>query len=98
MSNETNAVEVFNNEEFGSVRTTMINGEPWFVAIDVCKALEIDATATRRLDEDEKNTLRLTQGIPITAVNTLRNQRDERFVHPFGISVHPDPPIHIILR
>ena len=43
-------------------------------------------------------TLRLTQGIPITAVNTLRNQRDERFVHPFGIPVHPDPPIHIILR
>ena len=62
MSNETNAVEVFNNEEFGSVRTTMINGEPWFVANDVCKALEIDATTTRRLDEDEKNTLRLTQG------------------------------------
>ena len=43
-------------------------------------------------------TLRLTQGILLTAVNTLRNQRDERFVHPFGISVHPDPPIHIILR
>ena len=73
MSNETNAVEVFNNEEFGSVRTTMINGEPWFVAVDVCKALEIDATATRRLDEDEKNTLRLTQGTSgnpnVTVVN-----------------------------
>lgn len=43
-------------------------------------------------------TLRLTQGILLTAVNTLRNQRDERFVHPFGIPVHPDPPIRIILR
>ena len=62
MNNETNAIEVFNNKEFGSVRTTMINGEPWFVAVDVCKALEIDATATRRLAEDEKNTLCLTQG------------------------------------
>lgn len=73
MNNETNAIEVFNNEEFGSVRTTMINGEPWFVAVDVCKALEIDATATRRLDEDEKNTLRLTQGTSgnpnVTVVN-----------------------------
>lgn len=73
MNNETNAVEVYNNEEFGSVRTTMINGEPWFVAVDVCKALEIDATATRRLDEDEKNTLRLTQGTSgnpnVTVVN-----------------------------
>ena len=57
-----NAIQVFNNEDFGEVRTIMIDGEPWFVANDVCKALEIDATATRRLDEDEKNTLRLTQG------------------------------------
>ena len=57
-----NAIQVFNNEDFGVVRTIMIDGEPWFVANDVCKALEIDATSTRRLDEDEKNTLRLTQG------------------------------------
>lgn len=63
MQNENNnAMEVFTSERFGSVRTTMINGDPWFVASDVCKALEIDATATRRLDDDEKNTLRLTQG------------------------------------
>lgn len=32
------------------------------MAVDVCNALEIAPTATRRLDEDEKNTLRLTQG------------------------------------
>ena len=57
-----NAIQVFNNEDFGEVRTIIIDGEPWFVANDVCKALEIDATSTRRLDEDEKNTLRLTQG------------------------------------
>lgn len=55
-------IKVFENAEFGTVRTAIINGEPWFVANDVCKALEIDATATRRLDDDEKNTLRLTQG------------------------------------
>ena len=43
------------------------------MASDVCKALEIDATATRRLDDDEKNTLRLTQTIAgnpnVTVVN-----------------------------
>ena len=38
-----------------------LEGEPWFVAADVCRALEIDNTATRRLDEDEKAALRLTQ-------------------------------------
>lgn len=68
-----NKIKVFENAEFGSVRTVTINGEPWFVASDVCKALGIDPTSTRRLDDDEKNTLRLTQGIPgnpnVTVVN-----------------------------
>lgn len=49
-----NEIQVFNNTEFGEVRTIMQNGEPWFVASDVCKALEIDRTATRRLEDDEK--------------------------------------------
>lgn len=68
-----NKIKVFENAEFGSVRTMTINGEPWFVAADVCNALGIDPTSTRRLDDDEKNTLRLTQGIPgnpnVTVVN-----------------------------
>lgn len=57
-----NNVQVFENERFGNVRVTTVDNEPWFVAADVCKALEIEPTATRRLDDDEKNTLRLTQG------------------------------------
>lgn len=57
-----NELKTFENDRFGNVRVTMIDNEPWFVAADVCKALEIEPTATRRLDDDEKNTLRLTQG------------------------------------
>lgn len=49
-----NEIQVFNNEQFGEVRTVMQNGAPWFVAADVCECLEIDRTQTRRLDEDEK--------------------------------------------
>ncbi len=68
-----NQLKVFTNPDFGEVRTLNIDGEPWFVASDVCKALDIDPTSTRRLDDDEKNTLRLTQGIPgnpnVTVVN-----------------------------
>lgn len=68
-----NQLKVFTNPTFGSIRTLNIDGEPWFVASDVCKALDIDPTSTRRLDDDEKNTLRLTQGIPgnpnVTVVN-----------------------------
>lgn len=34
-----NEVQVFQNEEFGEVRTTEVNGEIWFVAKDVAGAL-----------------------------------------------------------
>lgn len=38
------------------VRTTIVNEEPWFVANDICSALEIGnvSAAVSRLDEDEK--------------------------------------------
>lgn len=37
-----------------AVRSVTKDGEPWFVANDVTKALEIDRTQTRRLDDDER--------------------------------------------
>lgn len=51
-----NNIQAFNNEEFGEVRTVMVSGEPWFVAADVCKALELSnpTVAVSRLDEDER--------------------------------------------
>lgn len=56
-----NELQIFNNEEFGEVRVVSINGEPWFVASDVCKVLELSnpsATADR-LDEDERSKFNL---------------------------------------
>ena len=32
-------LQIFNNEEFGQIRTIAINGEPWFVGKDVAEAL-----------------------------------------------------------
>ena len=51
-----NEITVFENNQFGEIRTLNIDGEPWFVATDVCRALEIGDTqsALRRLDDDEK--------------------------------------------
>lgn len=59
-----NELQVFENAEFGSVRTIAIDNEPWFVAVDVCKALDIcnPSMALARLDEDEKMTLNSTEG------------------------------------
>lgn len=50
--------------ETSNVRIVKINGEPWFVAADVCLALEVSnpSKAISRLDKDE-NTLTSIQGI-----------------------------------
>lgn len=52
----TNGIQLFHSDKFGDVRALSVDGEPWFVATDVAKALGYgDAThMTRRLDEDEK--------------------------------------------
>ena len=56
-----NDIQAFTNPEFGTVRVVRgDDGEPMFVAKDVCAALSIAPTAASRLDEDEKG-LRLTQ-------------------------------------
>lgn len=34
-------LEIFKNEEFGEIRVTAIDGEPWFVAKDICDILGI---------------------------------------------------------
>ena len=49
-------MQIFKNEQFGEIRTVVIDGEPWFVAVDVCRALEIvnSSDALTRIDEDEK--------------------------------------------
>ena len=54
-----NEIQVFSSADFGEIRTNIINGEPWFVASDVCAALDINNSrqALTRLDEDEKGVI-----------------------------------------
>lgn len=49
-----NSLQIFNSEEFGEIRTAIIDGEPWFCMTDICKALEISNTsqAKTRLNAD----------------------------------------------
>lgn len=57
-------IQVFTNERFGNLRTVMYDGQLWFVAADVCHALEINnpSQALTRLDSDEKMTLTSNDG------------------------------------
>ena len=59
-----NEIKIFTNENFGEVGAVELEGNTWFIARDVCRALELDNSrqAISRLDEDEKNTVILNDG------------------------------------
>ena len=53
----TNQIQVFNNSEFGNIRTLEINGETYFVGKDVATALGYKETAKavrEHVDADDK--------------------------------------------
>ena len=56
-----NEIQQFVSEKFGGLRVATRNGEPWFVAADVCKALELSDTgkAIDRLDGDESTRIEI---------------------------------------
>ena len=69
-----NELQIFENPEFGRVRTTIIGGEPWFVAADVCRALDLGnpTRALDRLDNDERTLISIkgaSNGKPVNGVN-----------------------------
>lgn len=66
-----NAMQVFDNEQFGEIRTVERDGEPWFVASDVCRALEIanSRDAIKRLEEDERGRFNLRRQGEVNIIN-----------------------------
>ncbi|WP_020599181.1 BRO-N domain-containing protein [Spirosoma panaciterrae] len=57
-------LRLFRYSEKYSLRETDIEGEPWFIAIDVCEILDISnvSDAVQKLDDDEK----LLSSLPIS--------------------------------
>lgn len=49
-------MEIGCSQQFGNVRVVERDGKPWFVAADVCKALEIanSRDALTRIDDDKR--------------------------------------------
>lgn len=61
-----NGLKVFADEEFGKVRTLMIDGVPWFVGKDVAAALGYENTRDalhKHVDSEDKNTVAIRDGI-----------------------------------
>ena len=62
---DNTSIQVFSSQQFGELRALKgSDGEPWFVAKDVCEILGVGNSrqALSRLDDDEKNTVILNDG------------------------------------
>ena len=79
-----NELQIFNNEEFGDIRTMNINGEPWFVGFDVADALgyknQSDAIMKHVAEEDR----RVIQKSQITTLADVPN-RGFTFINESGL-------------
>lgn len=73
-----NELQIFNSPEFGEIRTIEQNGEPWFVAKDVCDILELTNSrmAVGKLDDDEKG---------VSSIDTLGGKQEMQVVNEFGL-------------
>ena len=74
-----NNIISFSHDVFGTVRSLLIDDNPWFVAADVCKALEINNprdTLKKRLDEDEKG---------VASIYTLGGDQNMAVVNESGL-------------
>lgn len=75
-----NAIQPFIFDGTLVVRTLMRDGDPWFVAVDVCDALGIQNTtqAVENLDEDERMTLSGTENDPMPNIGSIRQRGGAR--------------------
>lgn len=78
MTNQTSTQLSTFNFENSAIRVIAVNGEPWFVAKDVCDAIGIDNNrkALLALDDDEKG---------VTLSNTLGGQQEMNIISESGM-------------
>lgn len=57
-----NNIKIFENKEFGEIRTVMIDGEPWFVGKDIASALgyaDPTGAVRKRTDEEDRGVAKM---------------------------------------
>ena len=70
-----NELQIFNNAEFGQIRTVTINDEPMFCLADVCKALEISHVT------DVKNRLKQDGVGTAEVIDSLGRKQNATFIN-----------------
>ena len=69
-----NELIIFNNEEFGEIRTITIDGEPWFVGKDVAAALGYKNTKDALKSHTDEEDKKILQKSEITTLENIPNR------------------------
>ena len=78
-----NALTVFNNPEFGEIRTVEIDGEPWLVGKDV--ALALGYTNPRKALDDHVDEEDKKQGDGVTIRDTMGREQRPTIINESGL-------------
>ncbi len=57
-----NSIQIFNNAEFGNIRTVVIDNEPWFVGKDIAMVLgysEPRSAVSKKVDEEDRGVAKM---------------------------------------
>lgn len=74
-----NELKIFENEEFGQVRTVKIDGEPWFVAKDITQSLGFGnprQAISSHVDDDDKG---------VSIMDTLGGRQEMTIINESGL-------------
>lgn len=81
-----NELQVFKNQEFGSVRTLVINSEPWFVGKDVAEALGYDNPSKAiRVHVEEEDKRVGVQNVTPYIIDSLGRKQHPTFINESGL-------------
>ena len=81
-----NEIQIFNNSEFGQVRSLVINGEPWLVGKDVTKALGYDNPSKAIRDHVEEEDKRVgVQNVTPYIIDSLGRKQHPTFINESGL-------------
>ena len=82
---ENEIVKVFESKDFGKIRTTKINDEPWFVGKDVASCLAYKDTSDalkKHVDDEDKG---------VTKIDTLGGKQNVIIINESGL-------YHLLMR
>lgn len=79
-------LQVFKNQEFGQVRSLVINGEPWLVGKDITKALGYDNPSKAIRDHVEEEDKRVgVQNVTPYIIDSLGRKQHPTFINESGL-------------